>query len=79
MPVWAAGAKALSTFIQGEPCPGDFAASPPRHGSAMFTRWTSKSKRSVDLSFLNHEEVNAVLGVLERDKEVRRMNSERLK
>ncbi|XP_059820243.1 uncharacterized protein LOC132391292 isoform X1 [Hypanus sabinus] len=45
----------------------------------MFKRWTSKSKNSVDLSFLSHEEATAILGVLERDKEVQRMNAERLK
>ncbi|XP_072119203.1 uncharacterized protein [Mobula birostris] len=45
----------------------------------MFKRWTSNSSHSVDLSFLNHEEVTAILGVLERNKEVQRMNAERLK
>ncbi|XP_069747389.1 serine-rich adhesin for platelets-like isoform X2 [Narcine bancroftii] len=45
----------------------------------MFKRWESTSERLVDLSFLNHEEVEAILGVLDRDQEVRRMNAERLK
>ncbi|XP_041054936.1 uncharacterized protein LOC121284039 [Carcharodon carcharias] len=45
----------------------------------MFSRRTSKPKHSVDLSFLNCEEMSAILKVLERDKEVQRINNERLK
>ncbi|XP_043547793.1 uncharacterized protein LOC122550712 isoform X2 [Chiloscyllium plagiosum] len=45
----------------------------------MFYRKTSASKHSVDLSFLSNEEVSAILDVLERDKELQRMNNDRLK
>ncbi|GCC29422.1 hypothetical protein chiPu_0007864 [Chiloscyllium punctatum] len=47
--------------------------------AAMFYRKTSASKHSVDLSFLSNEEVSVILDVLERDKELQRINNERLK
>ncbi|XP_048454316.1 uncharacterized protein LOC109937345 [Rhincodon typus] len=45
----------------------------------MFYRKTPASKHTVDLSFLSNEEVSAILDVLERNKQLQRMNNERLK